>query len=173
MIAPSQAAQLIFPFLMVYAACSDALTLTIANWISLALTASFLTLALIAGLPAPVLLSHFGAGCGVLAAGFALFCAGVIGGGDAKLAAAAALWLGPAQLPGFAFDSALIGGGLAAAVGLFRLSPLPAPLAASLWLNRLHDRAFGLPYGVALAAGALLHFPASQLALRLAAASRW
>lgn len=170
---PSQAAQTIFPFLMVYAACSDLLTLTIANWISLALAASFAALALIAGLPTAVLFGHFGAGAVMLAAGSALFCAGLIGGGDAKLAAAAALWLGPALLPGFLIDAALVGGALAALVGLFRLTPLPEPLARRGWIARLHDRALGLPYGLALTAGALLQFQPCQIALRAAAPGRW
>jgi len=48
------------------------------------------------------MLSHLGAGAAVLAVAFACFAIGQVGGGDAKVAAAAALWFGfdqPARLP--------------------------------------------------------------------------
>lgn len=162
---PIQAILTIFPILMVYAACSDILTMTIANWISITLAIAFFALAALSGLPLMLVLAHGGAGLGVLTASFALFAARLIGGGDAKLAAAAALWLGPAQLPGFALDAALIGGALALALLLFRQTPLPAWGFGAAWIARLHNRAIGVPYGVALAAAALMQFPAAVAAL--------
>ena len=85
---------LIFPALMAYAAASDLLTMTIPNRLSLALVAGFAAFAILAGLSMQAVLLHLGAGAAVLAASFALFAFGWIGGGDAKLAAATALWLG-------------------------------------------------------------------------------
>ncbi len=80
----------------------------------------------------------------VLALGAAGFAAGAIGGGDVKLAAAAALWLGAGAVGTFLAFSALAGGVLAAAylgLGVLgRRAGRPAPT---------------LPYGVALAAGGL------------------
>src|ERR1044071_7680096 len=85
---------LLFPTLMAFAASSDLLTMTISNRISLALAGGFVVLALVVGLPMTAVGWHFAAGAFVLTAGFICFSQGWIGGGDAKLAAATALWFG-------------------------------------------------------------------------------
>ena len=41
----------------------------------------------------------------------------------------------------------------------FRLLPLPAPLARHQWIMRLHEKGGGVPYGIALAAAALVVYP--------------
>jgi len=41
----------------------------------------------------------------------------------------------------------------------FRKLPLPGLLARQRWIMRLHDKAGGVPYGIALAAAALLVYP--------------
>src|SRR5262249_52418386 len=66
------------------------------------------------------------AGCVVLVAAFSLFARGVIGGGDAKLAAATALWLGFDHLLPYLLYASLIGGGVGGGLGLFPLGPPPA-----------------------------------------------
>src|ERR1700761_2578278 len=85
---------LLFPSLMAFAASSDLLTLTISNRISLALAVGFLILAARCGFTPQAILWHMLAGLTVLSVGLALFARGLVGGGDAKLAAVAALWLG-------------------------------------------------------------------------------
>ena len=85
---------LLFPALMAFAAASDLLTMTISNRVSLALAAGFLVLALASGMGLHDILSHFGAGAAVLAGAFVCFAMGWLGGGDAKVAAGAALWFG-------------------------------------------------------------------------------
>ena len=89
---------LLFPALMAFAASSDLLTMTISNRVSLALVPGFAVLAFAIGMSGQELLSHVGAGLAVLAVTFTFFACGWIGGGDAKLAAATALWLGFDQL---------------------------------------------------------------------------
>src|ERR1700754_2869054 len=84
---------LLFPSLMAFAASSDLLTLTISNRVSLALALGFLILAVLSGLAPQAMLWHVLAGLSVLAVGLVLFARGLVGGGDAKLAAVAALWL--------------------------------------------------------------------------------
>ena len=84
---------LLFPALMAFAAASDLLNMTISNRISLALVAGFAVLAVVCGLSPQTIAAHAATGLLVLAIGFALFARGLVGGGDAKLAAAAALWL--------------------------------------------------------------------------------
>ena len=85
---------LLFPALMAFAAASDLFTMTISNRVSLALVAGFLALALLGGMGLHDILLHFGAGATVLVVAFACFAMGWVGGGDAKVAAAAALWFG-------------------------------------------------------------------------------
>src|SRR5207342_1612468 len=81
---------LLFPALMAFAAASDLLNMTISNRISLALVGGFAVLAVVCGLSPQTIAAHAAAGLLVLAIGFALFARGLVGGGDAKLAAAAA-----------------------------------------------------------------------------------
>src|SRR3981081_2823568 len=83
---------LLFPALMAFAAVSDLFTMTISNRVSLALAAGFLALALLTGMGFYDILSHVGAGAAVLVVAFACFAMGWVGGGDAKVAAAPALW---------------------------------------------------------------------------------
>jgi len=149
----------LFPLAMAYAAASDLFTYTIANWISLALLAGFAVAAAILGLPLADLGYHLLAGAGVLAAGFALFAIGWIGGGDAKLTAATALWLGPAGLVPYIVYAGIFGGVLSLLIVVVRFQPLPAPMLRVGWISRLTDKTNGVPYGVALAAAAIVVYP--------------
>jgi prepilin peptidase CpaA len=153
---------LLFPSLMAFAATSDLLTMTISNRISLALVAGFVALSLICGLRAETLLWHGGAGLLVLTAGLALFARGLVGGGDVKLAAASALWLGFGRLADYMLLGALLGGALTLGLLAFRILPLPGVLARQDWIARLHDIDAGIPYGIALAAAALLIYPSTE-----------
>ena len=89
---------LLFPALMAFAAASDLFTMTISNRVSLALIAGFLVLALASGMGAYDFMMHVAAGATVLVVAFGCFAMGWVGGGDAKVAAAAALWFGFAHL---------------------------------------------------------------------------
>jgi prepilin peptidase CpaA len=152
-------ALLLFPGLMAFAASSDLLTMTISNRVTLALFAGFFVLALVSGMNQHQLLSHIGAGFTVLVVTFVFFARGWIGGGDAKLAAVTALWFGFDQLLEYALYASLLGGVLTLAMIRFRLLPLPQILARQEWLKRLHQLDAGVPYGIALAAAALLIYP--------------
>src|ERR1700759_1847325 len=85
---------LLFPALMAFAASSDLFTMTISNRVSLLLIGGFFTLAALSGMDFHTMLSHVGAGMVVLVAAFGCFAMGWVGGGDAKVAAAVALWFG-------------------------------------------------------------------------------
>ena len=150
---------LLFPALMAFAASSDLFTMTISNRVSLALTAGFFALALIMGMSAGDMLSHTGAGMTVLAITFCFFAFGWIGGGDAKLAAATALWLGFDHLLDYAVYASIFGGVLTLLIIKFRVLPLPQILARQAWVQRLHQSNGGVPYGIALAAAALVVYP--------------
>ena len=152
----------LFPALMAFAAASDLFTMTIPNRVSLALAAGFLVLAVLSGMAPYEILLHVGAGLTVLVAAFACFAMGWVGGGDAKVAAAAALWFGFGDLLSYLLYASLLGGGLTLLLLQFRQWPLPYPLAGQAWLNRLHDRQSGIPCGIALALGALIVYPETQ-----------
>jgi prepilin peptidase CpaA len=158
----------LFPATMAFAAASDLLTMTIANRISLILTAGFAVVAVLGGLSGTVLLSHLAAGTAVLAVAFLCFACRWIGGGDAKLAAATALWLGFGNLFDYLIYTSILGGALTLLVILFRTIPLPAVLVGSQWAERLHRHDAGIPYGIALAAAALIVYPQSEWMVRLA-----
>lgn len=150
---------LIFPALMAFAASYDCLALTISNRLCVCVAAGFFPLAVIAGLGVDQILLHTACGLAMLAIGFALYAGKWIGGGDAKLFAAAALWFGWGDVASFATVAAIAGGLLALAVlGLRSLWYRLPPFAAA----RI-DPQSELPYGVALAAGALLVYPHSAL----------
>jgi len=150
---------LLFPALMAFAAASDLFTMTISNRVSLALAAGFFLLALASGMGPYEILSHLGAGASVLAASFVCFAYGWIGGGDAKVAAAAALWFGFGHLFNYLVYASLFGGVLTLLLLQFRQWPLPYQLACQAWLLKLHAKESGIPYGIALAIGALAVYP--------------
>src|ERR1700754_1090367 len=153
---------LLFPALMAFAAASDLFTMTISNRVSLALAAGFLALAVLSGMPPTDILFHVAAGAVVLTVAFGCFAMGWVGGGDAKIAAAAALWFGFAHLMTYLLYASLFGGALTLLLLQFRQWPLPYPLAGQAWLLRLHDRESGIPYGIALAIGALMINPETE-----------
>lgn len=153
-----------FAVLLAVAAVRDATSFTIPNWISLALVALFPASALAVGLPLATIGLHAGVGVGALVIGMVMFALRWVGGGDAKLAAAAALWLGWPAAVTFALYTGLAGGALALGLITLRSAALrPVVLLGPRWMVRLSDPGEGAPYGVAIAIGALCALPASAL----------
>ena len=150
---------LLFPALMVFAASSDLLTMTISNRLSLALAGSFFLLTMVIGLGLPAIGMHLAAAALVLAVCFGFFSMGWMGGGDAKLAAATTLWFGFDYLLDYLIYASLFGGALTLLLIQFRKLPLPEALARQSWILRLHETGGGVPYGIALAAAALMVYP--------------
>jgi len=162
--APQAILLLAFPALVVVAALRDLTTYTIPNWISLALAAAFVPAALAGGMDLSALGLHAALGFAALVAGVAMFALGWIGGGDAKLFAAAGLWLGWPAAGDYLAVTGLAGGGLAVALLMLRRPQLrPLVLNGPSWFARLAEPGENVPYGVAIAAGALVAFPQSQL----------
>ncbi|KQY97230.1 peptidase [Pseudolabrys sp. Root1462] len=149
----------LFPALMAFAASSDLFTMTISNRLSLALTGGFVVLAFAAGMPLAAMGMHLAAAACVLVVGFVFFSQGWIGGGDAKLFAATALWFGFDHLLDYATYASIFGGALTLALLQFRKLPLPEALTRQPWIMRLHEERGGIPYGIALAAAALVIYP--------------
>jgi prepilin peptidase CpaA len=154
---------LIFPLCLAVAALSDLLTMTIPNRVSIILVIGFVLVAPFAGLSFPQI------GMGALAAllvflvCFALFAANVMGGGDAKLLSAAALWFGftPSLLL-FVAAVGLFGGLLTVLIVLLRTQSNTI-LAMGLSLPNSLVLAKKIPYGIAIAAGGFIAFPSSPI----------
>jgi prepilin peptidase CpaA len=127
----------------------------IPNALSIGVAASF-ALATPA-LPLSLILSHATAGAVVLVVAAICFAFRLMGGGDAKLIAAAALWMGWQDLAPFLLLMAVVGG----ALGLLLLVArrvVPAP-PQDRWWSPLLARHAGIPYGVAIAAAAIAMIP--------------
>jgi prepilin peptidase CpaA len=159
---------ILFPALVIWAGIRDATSYTIPNWISATLALAFVPIALLLGLSLGQIGLAVLVAFAVLFVGIVLFALRWIGGGDAKLLAACALWLGPTALMMFLLTTALLGGGLA--LGLLALrNRLLVPLVqrAPAWVGRLLTPGADVPYGVAIAAAALIRFEHSPLLLGL------
>jgi prepilin peptidase CpaA len=116
-----------------------------------------------AGLPLGEAGIHLAVGFAFLLAGMGLFAAGLLGGGDAKLLAAVALYMGSGWAAPYVMAVAVAGGGLACAVLLLRWAARQGFTATMPWLSHLADPKLGIPYGVAIAAGWLFVFPKTHL----------
>ena len=153
----------IFAGLLVYAACTDVVSLTIHNWVSIALAVLFLPVASLTHMPLAEIGVHYLFGLGLLAVGFFLFQAGVIGGGDAKLLAAATIWPGFTAFVPFIFWTTMSGGFIALGLLMARQQFAPAPVQPA-FVNRLLTPKSGVPYGVAIMLGGLMALPSLPFA---------
>ena len=149
----------LFPIGMAFAAASDLLTMTISNRLTLGLGAAFLLAAPFSGMDLTTFGLHLAIAGAVLAIAFGCFAMGWVGGGDAKLATVIALWFGPDATVAFLLYASLFGGALTFGILMFRRRMWPAFIVGQPWLHRLHDQKAGVPYGIALAAAALLVYP--------------
>lgn len=153
----------VFPALMALSASMDLVTMTIPNAIPLALALGYFASAAALGLTPQTV--AFGLSCGfaMLAVAFLMFCRDWIGGGDAKLAAAIALWMGWGAILDYAVSASICGGVLTLAILALRAQPVPDALARWTWIARLRTPGAGVPYGIALAAAGMLEFPHSPV----------
>lgn len=158
---------LVFPAAMAFAGAMDLFTMTIPNRISLVLVAMFPVAAAWSGIGWIAFGYHLGAGALMLGVGIIMFSRGWLGGGDAKLLAAAALWLGLDHLLPYLLLAAIAGGALALALLLYRSMAPPRCLIGQPWAMRLHNARTGIPYGLALAAAGLHIYPTLPWAIAL------
>jgi len=167
-IPPAELATILcFVAILLAAAWSDLRRLLIPNRLSLAIAALWLAYALAAHAAADPPVSLIGAPTVALIifmAGFGLFMAGLMGGGDVKLLAATALWAGPDLWPELLIVTTICGGAIAVAL----MTPLGSWFEASIQdaggLSHLRvsmapdasRRHRPMPYGLAIAAGGLV-----------------
>ncbi|MEL6567521.1 MAG: prepilin peptidase [Pseudomonadota bacterium] len=140
--------------LCIFAALHDVATLKIPNWVNASIAGLGISALAVSGLPLVDMGWHLLIGLIAFAISFALFSFGVFGGGDAKMIPAVALWMGPVAIVPFLVWTAFIGGGIALVGLAARYAPLPQTTPS--WVTNTLSRGEGVPYGVAIAGGALL-----------------
>jgi prepilin peptidase CpaA len=161
-------ALLLFPLLMAFAASSDLLTMRISNRVVLLLVAIFCAMAVGLNMPLQEFGLHVACATIVLIVAFAFFAFGWIGGGDAKLAAATTFWLGFGVTLDYLLYASLIGGMMTLVILTARSWPLPTFMSRIVWVERLHNRKTGIPYGTALAIAGLIAYSDTTVFQRLA-----
>jgi len=133
----------VFPAAVIYAGATDLISMTISNRLTVGLVFAFVVLAVWSPMPLELVGNHVLAGLVSLAVGIGFFARGWIGGGDAKLCAATALWIGTL------------------AILSFRSMPISTTILKMDWLARLHYRETGIPYGISLSAAGLMVYTKS------------
>lgn len=155
----------ILPALVIVAGLRDLTSMKIPNWISGLLILGFFPAALVLGLAPAAIGLHIGIAIAALLIGMGLFALNLLGGGDVKLIAAACLWLGLSGSGVFILATAVIGGLFSLALLVSRGWLRPYAGAGPAWLIQLMEPKGHIPYGVAIAGGALVAWPASPLML--------
>lgn len=145
----------IFPFLVIYGAASDLFSMTIPNQITLALMVGFMLVAYGMNMDWVTIGWHWVMFAIVLAVTFTLFAMGVIGGGDAKLAAGIALWMGWEHSLLYFVVAAFFGGILTIMIVKMRNVPMPDWVLRQEWANKIYT-AERIPYGISMGAAALM-----------------
>lgn len=133
-----------------WAAVSDIRTRRIPNWTVLALIALFVPFTIADG--GAYLVSALEAAGIALAVSVGLYMFKMVGAGDSKLFTACALYAGMGYLPSFALATVLTGG----IIALLSLASRPQRLLAMITLRGKGDWGPGIPYGVAIALGAVI-----------------
>jgi prepilin peptidase CpaA len=144
-------AMIILSLIAVY---TDIKRFTIANKLCLAIALSFLPAYFAAPEVFGSLWNPWLGGAVMLLAGFVIFALRIMGGGDAKLAAALGFWVGFDHLFIFIFVWSLVGG-LQAILTLYLKwqKPFEKPEAGG-WVDTAQKGGNHIPYGLALVAGA-------------------
>jgi len=159
----------LFPALVIVGGLHDLITMKIPNWISLALVGVFFPVAILVGVAPLDIAIHVGIGLAALIVGMGMFAVGWVGGGDAKLLAASCLWMGLTGVSTFLLATGVLGGLFCLFLLMGRqYFPLIAPSVSQGWVVNLMEPRGDIPYGVAIAAGALLALPESGLFLAFA-----
>jgi len=154
----------VFPFCMLFAATSDLLSMTIANRVPLILVGTFVAVAPFTGMEMTAIGWHLLAAAIVLVVTFGLFAMGGMGGGDAKLLAATALWMGFGfPLMAYLLTAATLGGVLTILILMYRGSAFAMLTDRTLLFRNFASGTKGVPYAIALGSAGLAVYPTSPL----------
>lgn len=153
---------IVFATSMLTTVYKDATTMTIPNWASLLVLAGFFVVLPFVWQDWANFGEHMAAGGLMFAIGFAMFAFGWLGGGDAKLMAATSFWWTFPDLLIYVFYTTIAGGVLALFILVGR-EFIPAKVLTHPWMYRMIKDDKHMPYGLALAFGALVTLPQSQI----------
>lgn len=153
----------LLPCLVIAAGLRDLTTMTIPNWISGLLVLGFFPAAFAVGLAPMTVALHVGIAVAALFVGMGMFAMKFIGGGDAKLMSAACLWLGLSGSGQFMLWTGVVGGLFCLILIIARKQIRPYVASGPGWVHQLLEPEGDIPYGVAIAVGALIAFPSSAL----------
>lgn len=154
---------LVLPICLVLASLTDFLEMKIPNTIPALLAVSFVLVIPFSGLGFVEIGWHIAAALMVFTVCFTLFALNVMGGGDAKLLTAAALWFGfNPSLFTFLVLTGYLGGALTILVLLLRanwdkLATVGVRLPQTLMVAKK------IPYAIAIGAAGLIAYPSSPL----------
>lgn len=87
-----------------------------------------------------------------------LYALKLLGAGDSKMATAFALWTGLSALPAFLFYMTICGGLLGLGAYIIQKTGLFKACSGKHWISKLHSGKNALPYGIAIAFGAVAGF---------------
>jgi prepilin peptidase CpaA len=160
------------PICLVLAALTDFLEMTIPNRIPVILLFTFLAIAPFSGLGMAEFGWHVAASVAVFAVCFGLFALNVMGGGDAKLLSAAAIWFGfNHSLFEFLAYTGYIGGVLTVMVIAIRANwEMFATIGVKFPKTLMV--ANKIPYAIAIGAAGLMAYPQSPLMISAMAGIR-
>lgn len=144
------------------AALNDANAMKIPNRIPLIVLAAYFVMVPFTWAGVPVFLEHLTVGVVMFAIGFAMFAFGWMGGGDSKLLAATAFWFTLSDAVTYMMFTAVFGGVLTLFIMVGR-SYIPVRVITSQWAQTMFKDETKIPYGLALAAGAIATLPQSQM----------
>ena len=149
------------PLVFAYAASSDLFSMRISNRLALIFLAAFPLFAYGMGMSWQDMLLHLGVGVITFVVVYLLWMFKCIGGGDAKFAAVAAIWMGPSLTLLFFALTSVYGAIMALAFILLRARFLPLFMVKMDWVMRLHS-VKRIPYGLALGAAGLQLYAVSD-----------
>ncbi len=161
---------IILPFLVFFiftipqfmAALNDANAMKIPNRIPLIALFTFFLVIPFTWAGIPVFLEHLSVGLAMFVVGFAMFAFGWMGGGDSKLLAGTAIWFTWPDMLTYAVFTSLFGG-LLTLILLVGRAYIPVRILTTPWAQMMLKDETKIPYGLALAAGAICTLPGSRI----------
>lgn len=163
---------LLLPFLVFFifstpqlmAALNDANAMKIPNRIPLIAFLSFFLVLPFTWAGIPVFLEHLNVCLVVFAVGFAMFAFGWMGGGDSKLLAGTAIWFTWSDIFTYILLTTVFGAILTIILVVGRAF-IPIRILTTPWAQMMLKDEKKIPYGLALAAGAICTLPTSRVFL--------
>jgi prepilin peptidase CpaA len=143
-------------FLVSAAAVADLHSYKIPNWLTALTALTFLPVAVWSGMDIQAIGLHYLTGAALLLFGFLLYSYRIFGGGDAKFVAACGVWFGAIDSLQFLYAAVMCGGVLAIAMLFWTVFKYAVQLDFGDFIPGLRKAMPKIPYGIALAAGAIL-----------------